>query len=209
MMRTASKDGQTSDREITSHAFIFDADGVVIEPWGFARALEAEYGISPDVTKEFFGGPFKQCLSGDADLVESVAPYLDRWHWPGTVQAFVDFWMESDNKPDAEVLGHIQELRKRGAKCYIASDQEQTRAEYIRVRMGFEAMFERLFFSCELGCTKLDRRFFDRIAAEIGVEHHNIHFWDDSGSYVQVARSAGWNAHIYESVESIQFALQM
>ena len=208
-MRAASKNGRTSDREITSRALVFDADGVVIEPWGFARALQADYGISPDVTKEFFAGPFKQCLSGDADLFESIAPYLDRWYWPDTVQAFIEFWMESDNKPDTKVLSHIQKLRKSGAKCYIASNQEQIRAEYIRVRMGFESMFERLFFSCELGCAKPDRHFFDGITSEIGFEPHNIHFWDDSGSYVHAARRAGWNAHVYESVESIQFGPQM
>ncbi len=209
MMSTASNNGRISDREITSCALVFDADGVVIEPWGFARALQSEYDISPDVTKEFFAGPFKQCLSGHADLFESVAPYLDRWHWPDTAQAFIDLWMESDDRPNTEVLSRIQELRSRGAKCYIASNQEKTRAEYIRVRMGFESMFERLFFSCELGCTKPDRQFFDGITTEIGLEPNNIHFWDDSGPYVHAARSAGWNAHVYKSVESIQFDPQM
>lgn len=208
-MRTASKNGRTSENEITSRALVFDADGVVIEPWGFARALQVEYGISLDVTKEFFAGPFKQCLSGEADLFDSIAPYLDRWHWPGTVQAFIELWMESDNKPNTEVLSHIQEVRKSGAKCYVASNQEQIRAEYIRVSMGFESMFERLFFSCELGCAKPDRQFFDSVSAEIGLEPHNIHFWDDAGSYVHAARSAGWNAYVYESVESIKFDPQM
>ncbi len=209
MVRTTAINSRTSDRESTSRALVFDADGVVIESWGFARALQAEYGLSPDVTKEFFAGPFKQCLSGDADLIESVAPYLDRWQWPDTVEAFIELWMESDNRPSTEILNHIQELRRGGAKCYIASNQEKIRAEYIRVRMGFESMFERLFFSCELGCTKPERQFFEVISTEIGIEPHNIHFWDDSGSYVNAAKSAGWNAHVFESVESIQFDLHM
>ncbi len=198
-----------SDQEAASSVLVFDGDGVVIEPWGFARALHAEYGISPDVTKAFFAGPFQLCLRGDADLSESVAPYLDRWRWPDTVQAFIDFWMESDDRPDTEVLSYIQKLRNNGAKCYVASNQEQTRADFIRVRMGFESMFEQLFFSCELGCTKPDRRFFDRIASEIGVAAHTVHFWDDSGSYVRAARSAGWNAHAFEGIESIQFGPQI
>ena len=56
---------------------------------------------------------------------------------------------------------------------------------------------------------KPDRQCFDGITAEIGLEPHNIQFWDDTGSYVHAARCAGWNAHVYESVESIQFEPQM
>ena len=192
------------EHEIKSRAFIFDADGVAINPWGFAKALSTEYGVSQEETREFFAGPFKQCLIGDASLLASVAPYLDRWQWPDTAQAFIDFWMESDDKPNTQVLSHIQNLRESGAKCYLASNQEQVRAEYIRNRMGFESMFERLFFSCDLGHAKPDRQFFDLIAVEIDSEPRDIHFWDDSDSYISAAKSAGWNAHLYESVESLQ-----
>lgn len=58
---------------LTSSAYVFDADGVVINPWGFANALSAEYGISLDDTRAFFAGPFQQCLTGDAMLLESIA----------------------------------------------------------------------------------------------------------------------------------------
>ena len=190
-----------------SSAFVFDADGVAIDPWGFANALSAEFGITQDKTREFFSGPFKNCLIGDASLLSSITPYLERWQWPGTAQAFVDFWMESDNQPNWQVLDHVQELRDGGANCYLASNQEQVRAEYIRNSMGFESMFDRLFFSCDLGHAKPDRQFFDLIAAEINIETRNIHFWDDSDSYVRAARSAGWNARVYENVESLQINL--
>ena len=35
---------------------LFDVDGVVILPWRFRNYLEREYGISPQVTREFFNG---------------------------------------------------------------------------------------------------------------------------------------------------------
>ncbi len=185
-------------------AFVFDGDGVSIDPCGFANALSVKYGISRDETREFFAGPFKQCLTGNANLSDSVKPYLERWQWPDTVQAFIDLWMESDNQPNAKVLRHIQGLSKGGANCYLASNQEQVRANYIRDCMGFGSMFERLFFSCDLGYAKPDRQFFDRVAAAIECEPHQIHFWDDSDSCVQAARNAGWNAHRYENIESLQ-----
>ncbi len=186
-------------------AFVFDADGVSIDRWGFANVLSVEYGLSRDATREFFVGPFRECLTGNASLSDSVTPYLERWQWPDTVQAFVDLWMESDNQPNAQVLSHIQGLRQGGANCFLASNQEQVRANYIRTCMGFESMFERLFFSCDLGYAKPDRQFFELIAAEVEFEPHQIHFWDDSDSYVLAARSAGWNAYLYQGVESLKY----
>ena len=35
---------------------LFDADGLVILPWRFRNYLERGYGISPQVTREFYNG---------------------------------------------------------------------------------------------------------------------------------------------------------
>jgi len=209
-MRPCSENGSwlTMAHKLTSSVYVFDADGIVIEPWGFAKALSAEHGITLDDTREFFAGPFQQCLTGDANLLDSITPYINQWRWPYTPQAFIEFWMESDNLPNAQVVGRIQELRDTGALCYLASNQEQIRATYIRERMGFDSIFDRLFFSCELGCAKPDKPFFDAITANIDVEPGDVQFWDDSESHVRAAISVGWNARVYEGVESFDFGLQ-
>ena len=48
--------------------YVFDADGVVIRPWGFATALREEHNITPEQTRSFFVGPFQDCLTAQADL---------------------------------------------------------------------------------------------------------------------------------------------
>ena len=93
-MRSCGKDrivesAQPMEHDPKSNAFVFDADGVVIDPWGFANALSTEYGISRDETREFFAGPFKHCLTGNARLSDAVSPFLDRWKWPDTMQACI------------------------------------------------------------------------------------------------------------------------
>ena len=130
---------------------MFDADGVAIEPWGFAHALNDNYGISLDDTKGFFAGPFQRCLTGHADLSDSLAPFLDAWRWPGTTQEFIDFWMKSDDQPNSRVISRIRELRSTGAECHLATNQESTRAAYIRDRMRFDDIFDGLYFSWKLG----------------------------------------------------------
>lgn len=190
-----------------SRVFVFDADGVAIDPWRFADALRAEYGISREETRDFFVGPFNLCLTGDANLPDLLPLYLERWNWPDTVEAFIDIWMDSDNKPNEQVLRRIQNLRENGACCYLASNQERVQAEYIRNCMDFESKFDRLFFSCDLGFAKPHRQFFDLIAAEVDCRSSNIHFWDDAESHVRAARIAGWNACLYENIESLAINL--
>ena len=83
--------------------YVFDADGVVIRPWGFATALRQEHGIAPEQTRAFFQGPFQDCLTGRADLIETLTPFVDVWGWTGTVNELIDYWLLKDDLPDTPV----------------------------------------------------------------------------------------------------------
>ena len=63
---------------------VFDLDGVVVFPWGFANYLEREHGIMRAQTADFFAGPFNDCIKGQADVKLILPPYLERCKWPGT-----------------------------------------------------------------------------------------------------------------------------
>lgn len=188
--------------------YIFDADGVAIHPWGFANALENEFGISTENTKAFFSGAFKRCLTGEADIEVLLPEFLGSWGWSGSTEQFIDFWLKSDDQPNAEILERVDQLRSNGHRCYLASNQERRRAEYINSQMGFGRRFDKLFFSCDLGFTKPDRRFFDTIAAEISGRSSTITFWDDSEVYVAAAVESGWEAVRYAGIHSVERVCQ-
>ena len=177
--------------------FLFDGDGVLIRPWGFARALEEHHCITREHTREFFAGPFSDCLIGAKDLRETLPAYLEAWGWKRSVSEFIDFWLEQDDNIDALLLGHVKALRASGARCYVASNQEVHRARYMREAMGFGRVFDGLFFSCELGVTKPRSGFFDAIAEQITHEPGRLMFWDDDEANVSAARAAGWQAEVY------------
>ncbi len=178
----------------TPHAIIFDADGVVIEPWGFANVLEADYGISRDATHAFFRGPFQACLVGEADLRVCLEGVLGEWGWRGTVDELIEVWMQADDLPVQPVLDHVAAIRRSGRLCCLASNQEFTRARYITHRMGFADYFDHLFFSCDLGAMKPELAYYRQIEQAIGVEPAHILFLDDSPGHVQGAIDAGWQA---------------
>ncbi len=188
-------------------AVIFDADGVVIFPWRFARYLEEEQGITPEMVRPFFHGVFNDCLVGERDLKEALAPFLPEWGWQRSVEEFVALWFEVENAADARVIEVVRDLRRSGLTCCLATNQEAYRAEYMTKMMGFEHIFDRLFFSCDLGCQKPSRIYYDRIAKALGLEGRSILFWDDGESNVAAARLCSWNAELYTDFSAFKKGL--
>jgi putative hydrolase of the HAD superfamily len=192
---------------VSVKAVILDADGVVIFPWRAAQLFEREYGITREMASEFFGGVFRDCLVGQADLKEVLPPYLAQWRWQASVDDFIRVWFEAENAPDKRVIDVVHTLRESGLACYLASNQERYRAEYIRTRMGFAKVFDRLFFSCELACKKPDHAYYERIMETLGLKGLDILFWDDSPSAVKGARACSWNAEVYAEFEGFETKL--
>jgi putative hydrolase of the HAD superfamily len=183
---------------------LFDADGVVIHPWRFRRYLEEVHEITPAMTRDFFADVFNDCLTGRARLSDVLPPYLCAWGWPGTTEAFIITWMEVENAPDERLLAKIEALREDGYHCGLATSQEQNRARFMAVDMGFDAVFDDQFYSCHIGCRKPQREFYRSIESALSVDGDEILFWDDSGVNVAAARQAGWHAERYRGYADFQ-----
>ena len=183
---------------------IFDLDGVVVYPsWGFANYLDREHKITREHTREFFAGPFNDCIKGEVDVRDLLPPYLASWNWPGTVDEFVHFWLKTEDSPDPRLLELIRELRESGMKCGLATNQEKHRAYFIRKQMRFESLFDHLFISCELGSIKPEAAFFNEVTKQLACPPDSILFFDNEQHYVDAAKRAGWKAELYINYESL------
>jgi len=190
---------------MTIKAICFDADGVVVNPQKqFSRHLEKEHGISPSMTQNFFCGVFNDCLVGKASLREVLPPFLKEWKWKGSVDKFINTWLLIDHVVDDRIINSIQSLRRNGIICCLATSQEHNRAEYMKSKMGFQGMFDQLFFSCEIGWQKPDCTYYRHIEKILNLEKGSILFWDDSTLNVKAARECGWSAEIYNDFSAFE-----
>ena len=177
---------------------IFDADGVLINGEMFSKKLAKEYDISPETILPFFNGPFTECLVGKADLKEVLIPYLKEWNWKEGVDSFLEYWFSSEHSIDQELLDYIQEYRKNGIKCLIATNQEKYRAKYMFNKMGFADSFDRLYASAHLGHKKSNLNFYRKLVKDLGdVKKEEILFWDDDIKNIETAREFGIKAELY------------
>ena len=190
---------------VTIKAICFDADGVVVNlQMQFSKLLKEEHGISPEMTRSFFRGVFNDCLVGKANLRDVLPPFLNEWGWKGSVDEFIDTWLLTDHVLDGRIITAIQNLRRNGMICCLATSQERNRAEYMKTRMGFQDVFDHLFFSCEVGWQKPQHAYYQYVEKTLNLEKESILFWDDFRVNVEAAREFGWNAELYTDFDEFE-----
>ena len=190
-------------------AICFDADGVVVNPQLlYAKRLDEEYGITREITADFFGGPFNACLTGQARLEDELPPFLDKWGWQDSMETFIHDWMHTDHVIDERIIEVIQRLRQDGFVCCLTTNQEANRAAYMRTAMGFVDIFDHLFISCEIGAQKPDPAYYRHIENTLGLKKEDILFFDDALKNVKAAYEIGWHAEVYTTFESFKRSLE-
>lgn len=187
---------------------LFDVDGVLLigEPWN--KDLARAYGITDEMLAPFFSSSFPACLIGKADLKEELATYLPRWGWPLSVDDFTDYWFRH-HTIDKTLLQHIQQLRQSGIKCYLATQQERYRTDYILHDLGFAAQFDGAFSSVDIGYMKNKPQFFEAVLHKLdGCQLSEVLFWDDNTGNVATARGVGIQAEVYSDFASFLLAMR-
>ena len=122
---------------------ILDADGVLINGESFADALHRDFAVDLAKEKEFFKGPFQECLVGKRDLKESVAPYLPSFGFKGSADEFLAYWFKSEHAINDALMTAVGRLRAAGVRVVLATNQEKYRTDYMLQHMGFADAFDK------------------------------------------------------------------
>lgn len=187
---------------MTTKCILFDADGVIIHSKMFSVQYQKKYDVPYEEILPFFTEVFPDCLVGKADLVKIVTPWLPKWKWEGSVDEFLQFWFEAENNVDERMVSVIQELRGKGIKCFLATNQEKYRTQFMRNDMGFGKLFDHVFSSGEIGYKKPSKGFYEfilnKIKSEQDIQPDEIMFFDDKEGHVEGAKELGIDAHLFE-----------
>lgn len=185
---------------------LLDVDGVVIRPRNkyFSEKFSEDYRIPLDQILPFFKGEYKKAAIGEVNIKDILPDYLQKWGWKGTVDDFLKYWYESEKDVDQGVLKIVRELRKNGVRVHLVSDNEAGRAKYLMEVVGLGKEFDSGFFSSELGVTKSDPQFFQKVAEQLQTEAGNIIYFDDDQKNVDAAKGVGIDAHLFENIEDLK-----
>lgn len=174
---------------------LFDADGVVVNDLMYGVEYQKQSGISSEEMLPFYNGVFQECLVGKADLKKVITPWLEKWKFEGTADEFLNNWFEYEDVKINEVIEFVQDLRKKGIICCLATNQENYRTEFMIEQMGFADLFDHIYSSAQIGHKKPKKEFYEYILREMnqlyGFAKEEIVYVDDTVENVQGGTNAG------------------
>lgn len=172
--------------------------------------LGADLGISRDALRSAFFVPrWQDIVSRRKPLVPELAEVLAEIAPDVSVDAFIDYWFANDSRIDSAVLDAVSEIRCRGDRVYLATNQEHMRAAYLMEDMGLREKVDGIFYSASLGYQKPSPEFYSLVTQATSVAPESIVLIDDTEENVQAARASGWNAVHWQKGMSIAGALAL
>src|SRR5262245_54328133 len=178
-------------------AVLFDADGVLQSP-GAARKEALAHVLGPGRAADvpaFLQDIFvaeKSVLTIHNGFDTALADVLRKWECRGNAEDFLTAWRMIEVRPD--LVEVIRALRRSGILCCLATNQESHRAAHMSHALGYRDLFDREFYSCELGTAKPDGAYFLHIVRVLGLQANDVLFLDDLEINVVAAREAGLHA---------------
>ena len=187
-------------------AVLFDADGVLQQPVEDGREkLASLCGIEArreDFVRDFLSAEMP-CLKGDADMTDMIAPVLERWNSPYSVEQAIDTHTKTVVM-NPESIQVVHDLRKSGVSVYLATNQHEYRARHMSEEFGYADIFDGEFYSCRLGVMKPDPDYFHAILKSLSIPAERLLFIDDRERNVTAAKSVGIYGVEYELSEGVE-----
>ncbi len=200
----------------------FDVDGVLIDGWHINPAyrkpwndeLEKDLGIETRAFEEALFHPAEgkseslmtACALGTSDLKDTLATILPPLGYTGTIDAFLTYWFTKDSNINTAVMDLVLRLKRNDrVELYIATTQEHRRAAYLWDSLDFSTHFLRMFYSAAVGFVKNDVHFYESVNTSLNIDPaiESPLFFDDQPAVIETARSAGWNATLFNSVNEL------
>lgn len=180
-------------------AVIFDLNGVFLESEWLSVRMEKAFGVVQDKFIPALKEIMTVVRKPDAPAAFSLwKPYLSEWGVDLTEKEFFDFWFSGEHLvPD--LLDFAKEIRGRGLKVYVLSNNFRERTEYYR--QHFPELFADLdgaFFSWETSFVKPDPKAYENILKQMNLEADECIYTDDSEKNIEVARGMGFKCVLYK-----------
>ena len=183
-------------------AALWDADGVLqhgVPSWPgvFADVV----GNDVDTFAAAVWADLDAALAGDLDMAAHVEQVIAEQGLSDQRSAILDFWGRIEPLPQTREL--VTEVRAAGVPCYLATNQDNLRASYMRRLLGYDELLDGTYYSCEVGAAKPAAPYFLHIADDLGVAPRELVFVDDSPVNVEAAAELGVAAVLWDHEQGV------
>jgi putative hydrolase of the HAD superfamily len=187
-------------------AVLFDADGVLQHQNSTLHSLLTDVlSLPPEEVEARYLEVWEAespVLTGQGNFAETMSELLVRWGRPGHADTFVQ--ASKDIRTDEAIVNIVRRLRRDEIVCCLASNQMRYRARYMSESLGYSRLFDREFYSCDIGHKKPDAAYFLAILSALGLPPGRVLFIDDNEANVAAALDLGMNAAVFQPASGVE-----
>lgn len=180
-------------------AIIFDLNGVFVISPKLSERFESNFNIPLEVFMPALKEVMDKVRMPDAkDVFYYWQPYFKKWGIKFSQQEFEDYCFKAET-PDDKLVKLARDLKEKGLKLFILSNNFRGRADYYAKNFSFmDEVFEKVYYSWQTGFTKPDIRAWQLILDENNLEPSDCIYFDDSEKNIEAAKSIGIEAYIFD-----------
>lgn len=184
--------------DVPVEVMLWDCDGVLQH--GHVDWRERlDRTVAPGFARKVFEAE-QPALRGERSLRAVLGDLLEQENRSGrptvTIEDLLGIWEQFDL--DLEAVALVEEVRRLGVRCLLATNQQDHRVRLMREVHGYDDIADGAYWSSEVGAMKPDPAFFEHILDDLGVPADRIGFVDDVPANVEAAHSLGIRAVHHE-----------
>lgn len=177
----------------------------------FSEIYVKKFQLDPAPITHFFTTEWCDFVTGKKDLKNHIAAHPEIWQWGGTPESLMDYWFKSEDNRNEPLLTVIKQLRSKGIKCYIATEQEKYRTDYLKNTM-FAGEFDGCFSTCDIGYKKSNPQYFESVLTKLKqttptLTPKDVIYLDDSANKLDAAKLVGIDGELYTGPHQVAHLL--
>ena len=197
---------------------LFDIDGVLLNlPYYFSHVLlERGYKEAHNVCERFYtSDEHEQTLLGKLDIKKAIEPHLREFNWEGTCDDyFNDLFEFESNFFDQEMLSLVKRIKDSGVECFLCTDKNKPRFDFIINHPSIKNIFEEGFISCDIGFLKAQEGFWKYVLDDLknrypDIKPEEVAFFDDKQANIDTSLKFGFNSFLFTNIEKFKKDLNL
>jgi putative hydrolase of the HAD superfamily len=185
-------------------AIIFDLNGIFIQSPKLSDRIAKDFGVTPDIFLPKLSEIMNKVRQPEAGSSFNYwKPVLKEWNINFSEQDFWKYWFEVE-EPSEKMISFAKELKERGIKIFILSNNFKERAEYYGHYPWIHEVVDKAYFSWQTGFVKPNPKAWELILSENNLKAEECLYFDDQEKNIKASEEVGIKAFIFKSEEDLE-----
>ncbi len=185
-------------------AIIFDLNGIFLQSPKLSERFAKDFGVPIEIFVPRLSEIMDQVRKPGADKAWSFwQPALQQWNINITEQKFWDYWFKAE-VPSERMIAFAEELRNRGIKVLILSNNFKERAEYYGHYPWIAGAVDKVYYSWQTGFVKPDPKAWELVLTENNLKPDECLYFDDQEKNLKAAESLGIKSFMFTNEQELE-----